>query len=60
MYKGIKSCVTAKGLTSDMFTCTVGDRQGENLSSFLFALYLNDLEEFLSRNDVKGLTSLSY
>lgn len=60
MYKGIKSCVTTKGLTSDMFPCTVGVRQGENLSPFLFTLYLNDLEGFLSTNGVKGLTSLSY
>ena len=60
MYKGIKSCVTVTGLTSDMFPCTVGVRQGENLSPFLFALYLNDLEEFLSTYDVEGLTSLSY
>lgn len=46
MYKGIISCVTTKGLTSDMIPCTVGVRQGENLSPFLFALYLNDLEGF--------------
>lgn len=56
MYKGIKSCVTVKGLTSDMFPCTVGVRQGENLSLF----FPNDLEEFLSTKDVEGLTSLSY
>lgn len=36
----------------------MGVRQGETLSTFLFALY--DLEVLLSTNCVKGLTSLSY
>lgn len=31
---------TVKGLTSDMFSCTVAARQKENMSHFLFTLYL--------------------
>ena len=31
-----------------MFNCEIGVRQGENLTHLLFALYLNDLQEFLS------------
>jgi hypothetical protein len=51
--------VHCNGVSSYVFNCTVGVRQGENLSPFLLSLYLNDLEEFLSTNNVKGLYSLS-
>ena len=59
LYKGIKSRVVTNGLFSDSFSCTVGVRQGENLSPFLFALYLNDLEDFLYSNNVLGLSFIS-
>lgn len=45
MYKGIKSRMN--GTVSDFFSCNVGVRQGENLSPFLFSLYINDLENYL-------------
>ena len=63
IYKYAKSCVTVKGKCSEFFTCNVGVRQGENLSPLLFAIYLNDFEEYLSRyygglstlvNDIHG------
>ena len=34
-------------------------RQGENLSPFLFSLYLNDIETFFIENQIIGLTSIS-
>ena len=53
MYKGITSCISAHNSTSDSFNIFQGVRQGENLSPFLFALYVNDLEQFLKDNDCK-------
>ena len=41
------------------FPCETGVRQGENLSPFLFALYLNDLEQFLHENLVNGLDTIT-
>ena len=58
MYNNIKSCVEVSGEYSDFFSCDVGVRQGENLSPFLFAIYLNDLEDFLSQNCDVGLKTL--
>ena len=37
------------------FNCNIGIRQGENLSPFLFALYLNDIESYFIANDVESL-----
>ena len=34
-------------------------RQGENLSPFLFSLYLNDLEDFMTRHNVRGLSRVN-
>ncbi len=59
MYQGIKSYISHQGQSSETFSCNIGVRQGENLSPFLFAMYLNDLESFLSTNNCTGLNSLS-
>lgn len=48
IYKHAKSCVKVGNNLSDFFFCNVGVRQGENLSPLLFAIFLNDLNEFLS------------
>ena len=47
MYRNIKSCVSFNGNVSEYFFSFNGVRQGENLSPFLFALFINDLEKFL-------------
>ena len=54
MYSNIKSCISNGNDRSDYFTINCGVRQVENLSPILFSLYLNDLEEFLSRLDNPG------
>ena len=59
MYKNVKSKVVNGDVSTCSFICKSGVRQGENLSPFLFSLFLNDLEHFLSANDAKGLKSLS-
>ena len=55
VYSKIKSCITQRNEFSDFFACEVGVKQCENLSSFLFSLYLNDLEIFLNDNNVQSL-----
>ena len=59
MYKCIKSRIVHNANVSEYFSCKVGLRQGENLSPFLFSLYLNDLEEFMYARNVIGLESVS-
>ena len=49
MYSSAKSCVKKDNVLSNFFTCGVGLRQGGNLSPLLFALYLNDFENTLSK-----------
>ena len=46
MYTNIKSCVQYNNTKSDFFPCMIGVRQGENLSPFLFSIFLNDLEDY--------------
>ena len=48
LYTKVKSCVRgADGLTN-LFPCSRGVRQGCLLSSLLFALFLNDLNSYVS------------
>ena len=42
------SCITINGTPFRYFSCYKGVRQGENLSLLLFAIYLNDLENFIN------------
>ena len=58
MYVNAKSQVSFKNILSDSFPCQVGVRQGENLSPLLFAIYLNDFNNFLSER-YNGLTKIS-
>ena len=48
MYESAKSCIKQQNMTSGLFACNLGVRQGENLSPLLFALFLNDFETSLS------------
>lgn len=47
MYNHIKSCIYLDNNNSEFFASHSGVRQGENLSPFLFALFVNDLEDYL-------------
>ena len=59
MYENIKSRISFQGQISDYFSCNDGLRQGENLSPFLFAIYLNDLENFFVDKNITGLSTIS-
>ena len=47
MYSGVKSRVKYCKQLGDSFTCMLGVRQGECLSPFLFAMFLNDVENVI-------------
>ena len=50
MYKEVKSCVRQCNNLSEFFTCCVGLRQGEVISSALVSLFLDDIEMYLRSN----------
>ena len=54
LHKQTKSCIAINGQKSEFLNCEIGVRQGENLSPLLFAIFLNDLESFLSQYDASG------
>lgn len=56
LYFNIKSCVNFSGEQSQFFHSYSGVRQGENLSPVLFAIFLNDLEDYLVQNNCNGIT----
>lgn len=56
MYKSIKSRVAVNNDISVFFPCLQGVRQGENLSPFLFTIFLNDLETYLFTNQASGVS----
>jgi hypothetical protein len=57
MYTDIKSCITYNYSKSDYFNCDMGVRQGKNLSPFLFAMFLNNLQMFFENASLNGLES---
>ena len=54
-YNNVKSCVSLNRENSEVFECQQGLRQGENLSPILFALYVDDLHNFLQDLGCKTL-----
>lgn len=55
IYNSVKSRVKHDNTLSDLFTCNIGVRQGECLSPFLFAMYVNDLEAELAVKGISGI-----
>lgn len=58
MYMETKSMIKMNDMATDLFTCNIGVRQGENLSPFLFLLYINDLDRFLLEKGIVGMKYL--
>ena len=56
MYNNIKYCILVNNRKTDFFISNIGVRQGENLSPFLFIIFLNDLEHFFRTHNVEGIT----
>ena len=55
IYADIKSRVKYKNDLSTSYDCYLGVRQGECLSPFLFAMYLNDIEDEFKEKGAQGL-----
>ena len=55
MYANIKSRIKKQEGVSPFFECCAGVRQGENLSPFLFSIFLNDLEHNFNFEHVPGI-----
>ena len=57
IHSSVKSRVKHDNTLSEPFTCNIGVRQGECLSPFLFAMYVNDLEAELAIKGISGINT---
>ena len=55
VYNTVKSRVKNNNTLSESFSCNIGVRQGECLSPYLFAMYVNDPEQELGDKGVNGI-----
>ena len=55
MYQNIKTSIRKGEECSVFVNSEVGVKQGENMSPFLFSLFLNDLETFFLENNISDL-----
>ena len=46
-------------VSQNCFPCNNGVRQGDNLSPFLFAVFMNDLVSYLTNCNLNGLQTIS-
>ena len=49
LYNSTKSAVKLSTNVGAFFNCEIVVRQGDNLSPLLFALFFNDLQEFIAK-----------
>ena len=59
MYDSIKSCISYNNCISEYFDCANGVRQMENIYTFLFSLFLNDIDTVLENKNITGLQTVS-
>ena len=55
MYCAVKSRVKLENKLSDAFECSLGVRQGQILSPFLFSMFLNDIEDVFMNKGLLGI-----
>jgi hypothetical protein len=55
MYTNVKSRIKLSNTLSETFMCSLGVRQGDSLSPFLFSMYINDLEDTFILKGFKGI-----
>ena len=55
MYENIMSRVKCNNELSEEFSCCLGVRQSECLSPFLFAMFVNDIEDFFYVHGAEGV-----
>jgi hypothetical protein len=60
MYQNIKTCIRKGEEWSVFFNSEVGVKQRENMSPFLFSLFLNDLETFFLENNISFFPKEKY